>query len=463
MYLVGAGWSFYERARSSIEFNYGEAIVLDQVRRVASGQALYTDPTTLPLTVTAYPPIYYLVVASLQSLSGDASYAAGRSTSIAATVLSAALLVWAVRYVSGQWTAGLLAAGLFVTQNLTVLFWAPSHRVDSLAVCFTLAGLALATSKRSTLAAVPLAAAVLTKQSYLAAPLSLLIVLWPDRPRLLPFVGLFAGCLALGIGVTAWLTNGLIFWHTVFANANPLDFDYFATIFGAFLQFNALPVVAAAMLLALPARPAERLWRTYFGISGLVVVVTVGKLGASSNYWLEFTAATCALIGVLAARVADPVETRRVTTSTALASLVLASLLTCVPAYAGTVSQAVSLHFAGQDSQAAGEIVAVVAHEPGRVLTDDPAVAVLAGKRVEFEFIIFTILAAQHVWDESPILNAIAAHQFGLVVLTESLDVPPRSLLSARISDRVRAALQVAYASEGLQAGYWLYRPRSET
>jgi len=64
---------------------------------------------------------------------------------------------------SGRWDGGVLAAGLFLTQNLTVLLWAPVHRVDPLALCFTLGGLALATGGRATLAALPFALAVLTK------------------------------------------------------------------------------------------------------------------------------------------------------------------------------------------------------------------------------------------------------------------------------------------------------------
>jgi len=57
------------------------------------------------------------------------------------------------------------------------------------------------------------------------------------------------------------------------------------------------------------------------------------------------------------------------------------------------------------------------------------------------------------------ILNAIDARQFGLVVLEESLDAPPRPLISARLTERVRAALQSAYTPAGQQAGYWFYRP----
>jgi hypothetical protein len=460
VYLAAAGLGAFERVRNAAEFLYGEAIVLDETRRISLGQPLYTAATGLPLTVTAYTPLYYLLVGWLQRLSGDMGYSVGRSVSVAAVLASAGLVVWSVRRVAGRWSGGLLAAGLFLTQNLTVLLWAPVHRVDTLALCFTLGGLTLATSGRTTLAAVPLALAVLTKQTYLAAPLCVVVTLWPQRCAILGFGAVFLASLLVCLSVGAWLSDGWMLWHTLVANANPLDFQYFAAMLGAFLQFNALPLVAAAALFSLSARGPERLWRLYFVVSGVEALATIGKLGASSNYWLEVTAASAVLIGILAVRLAAAADARAPFTSTGLAGLILAALLMGVPAYQATVSQALDLHFGGATgaSVAQLEVAPMVASEPGAVLTDDPGLALLAGKRVEFEFVIFTILAAQGVWDETPILDAIAARQFGLVVLEEALDEPPRPLISARFTERVRMALQTAYTPAGQQAGYWFYR-----
>ena len=158
MYLCAAALSTLERLRNPSEYIYGEAIVLDEVRRIGLGQPLYPAPNALPLTVTAYPPVYYLVVAGLQNLAGDTGYGPGRALSVVATLVAAGLLAWCVRRIAGRWPGGLLAAGLFLTQNLTALLWASAHRVDPLALCLSLLGLALATCGRTTLAALPLAA-----------------------------------------------------------------------------------------------------------------------------------------------------------------------------------------------------------------------------------------------------------------------------------------------------------------
>jgi hypothetical protein len=291
---------------------------------------------------------------------------------------------------------------------------------------------------------------VLTKQTYLAAIASVCLQLWPRPRRLLVFVSLVLVLLVVALGIGQVLTGGWLLWHTVLANANPLDFDYFAAMFNSLVQLNAVPVIAAASLLGLPLASArERLWRVYFVLSGVVTLVTMGKLGASSNYWLELTAASCALIGIQADRLK----------SRLLPGLVLASLLLAVPGYAATLAQDAQLALA-DEPPAQLAVAAQVAGEPGDVLTDDPGLAVLAGKRVEFEFIIFTILAAQHVWDEQPILQAIAERQFSLVILSQPVEAPEPPLIGARWSPAVREAILANYGPEKQDGGYWWYTPR---
>ena len=420
VYLVVLVFSTSMRVSYPAELMYGESIVLDQARRVALQQPLYPPPVAVPLNVTAYPPLYYLLVGALQRVTDDSGYSVGRLVSVAATVGSALLLAWCVRSVSGRWSAGVLSATLFLTQNLTVLIWASAQRVDPLALCLTLGGLALASAGRTRIAALVLVLAVLTKQSYLAAPLAICISLWPRRRVLLTFLGLFAGGLALAVGLTVALVGGSFFWHTIVANANPWDLEYFAAQFGAFLQFNALPLCLAASAFALPERSGERLWRAYFVTTFVLSLLTIGKLGASSNYWLELSAATAALIGIVAVRLATDPHRTGPFGATAFASLVLAAVVMSIPAYQATAYQALAARIAGPSGAPPPQLPAaqLVANEPGEVLTDDPGLALMAGKSIQFEFVIFTLLTAQGVWDEHPILDAIRDQRFSLVIVS---------------------------------------------
>jgi hypothetical protein len=106
---------------------------------------------------------------------------------------------------------------------------------------------------------------------------------------------------------------------------------------------------------------------------------------------------------------------------------------------------------------AQAQLAPLLSAEPGEVLTDEPALAIAAGKPVVFELVIFRLLAEQRVWDERPILEAIAARRFGLVVLESPLDFPPER---ANFSAAVREALRAAYEPAGEREGYWFYRPR---
>jgi hypothetical protein len=455
-YLIIFGLSAAARLPLPAELMYGESIVLDLSRRVARGEALYPAPDHVPLVVTAYMPLYYLLVGSLERVFGS-GYEPGRIVSLAAAAGSALAIVASVHRVGGRWWAAWLAAGFFLTQNMTVLLWAPLHRVDLLALCLTLGGLALVTTGRPRLAAILLVLAVATKQSYLAAPVAVIAALWPDRRSILWFGGLFLGGLgAVVVGACA-LTDGWFLWHTVVANANPFDDDNLRAMLGGFLHFNGVPILAATAIFALPAQPGERLWRAYF-LATLVSVLGFGKVGASSNYWLEITAATAVLIGLLAARLAACPRPAGPITETGLALLVAGSLLIPIPGYQAVVRETLRSIPAGTAAGMQGQLALepMVAAEPGDVLTDEPALAVAVGKPVTYEFVIFDLLVTQGRWNERPILDAVEAQRFGLVILSTPLETPPDQ---ARWSPALVAALRSSYASAGQAGNYWLYRP----
>jgi hypothetical protein len=470
LYCVAFTWDALGRvARPLEELIYGESWVLDGARRVAHGEVLYPPADRLPLAQTAYTPVYYIVVGELQRLLGDAGYTTGRAVSLVASLVGAALLAWSLRRLSGHWPTGLLGAGLLLTQNVTVVLWAPLHRVDALALALTLAGLALATAGRPYAAVLPFLLAVFTKQTFVVAPVATCLALWPERGRMLRFGAAFLGGLGLLVGIAQWLTDGWFVWHTVLANSNVPDFETFAALMGSFLQFNGVVVLAAAAALSLPERPGERVWRLYF-LGSLITLPSLAKIGASSNYWLELSVATAALLALGARRLA----LARAPQLHVLAPVVIAgALLVAVPAYQAVAFEAATttrtmlqpqspryLSLVGdagtQPYRVDASFLPRIAREHGDVLTDNPGLAVAAGKRIAYEFQIFQLLEAQGMWSEGPIVEAIAARQFDLVVLMHPLDGP---VTGTRWTPAIRAALRQAYVPDGQQAGFWVYRP----
>jgi len=467
LFAVGAAGRL---ARPGDEFTYGESWLLDGARRVARGEPLYAPADQIPLMHTAYTPLYYVVVGGLQRVVGDSGYTLGRAVSLVATLTGAGALTWSIKCLTRHWSFGLLAAGFFLTQNLTALLWAPLQRADPLALGLTLVGLALATGGRVSLAAVAFVLAILTKQTFVVAPIALAIVCWPCRAKLVPLGLIVGGGGALAVVVAQWLTGGWFVWHTVTANTNEPDLITFAALGGSFLQYNGLPVLAALLALTLPSASGERLWRIYF-VGCLATLPSLAKLGASSNYWLELSAATAAVLALASHHLAAWPSARVIAPA-----VVAGALFIAIPGYqAGAVQDAANvidlvqpssvryLSLIGDGDYGSPPLrvetgfVDMIAREPGKLLTDNSGLAVAAGKRIEFEFQIFQLLQAEGHWSEQPILDAVAARRFSLVALMHPLDGP---VDSPRWTPAMRAALQTAYVPAGEMSGFWLYRPR---
>jgi hypothetical protein len=294
------------------------------------------------------------------------------------------------------------------------------------------------------------------------------LALWPLWQSMARFAGLFGGLLLLCVGLAQWRTGGWFLWHTVLANSNEAEFDTFAQLMGSFLQFNGLPVVAALASLVLPSGRDERVWRLYFLGSLIAALAMIGKIGASSNYWLELTAATSVLLAVATQRLSQFPETRLI------APVVVAgALLIAVPGYqANTRETSDSLREAFNPApeyltlvpdvgtgplRVESRFVRRVAAEPGELLTDNPGLAVAAGKRITYEFQIFQLLHVEGRWSQTPILHAIRERRFSLVALMHPLDGPTEV---TRWTPSIRDALQAAYVPAGQQSDFWLYRPR---
>src|SRR5260370_24436718 len=132
----------------------------------------------------------------------------GRVVSVVATFVGARGLVWSLKCLTSRWSFGLLAAGFFLTQNLTALLWAPLHRVDSLALGLTLVGLALATAGRVSLAGGALLLALLTKQTLVVAPVAVATALWPCTAELIRVGLIVVGGGGAAVGVGDWPACG---------------------------------------------------------------------------------------------------------------------------------------------------------------------------------------------------------------------------------------------------------------
>lgn len=128
--------------------DYGEGIVWQQALLIP-GPRMYGDITQFPFIVFHYPPVYHLVIRAI-AVFGIDPLAAGRGTTMAATI-AIAVLVGAIvaTAVQGMVSAnarilGATVGGLMVFAYHPVQVWAVTMRVDMLAIGFSMAGICIA-------------------------------------------------------------------------------------------------------------------------------------------------------------------------------------------------------------------------------------------------------------------------------------------------------------------------------
>ncbi len=163
------------------ELEWMEGGMLDHIQRLRSGEALYSAPS-LEFAAFPYTPAFHALAVPAVALFGE-GFLGPRLISVLATLGVMVLLARIAVRIEGRsgatehtWVAGLFAAGLFAAGYGFTGAWYDIARVDSLAACCALAGLALALGRGSRGALVGAAVcgvlACLTKQTYVALALA---------------------------------------------------------------------------------------------------------------------------------------------------------------------------------------------------------------------------------------------------------------------------------------------------
>lgn len=167
------------------ELEWLEGGVLEHVRRVREGQALYVPPS-LEFVPLLYPPLYYYLAAGLSEILG-AGFLPLRVLSFTASLGCFLLLYLLVRRETGDGFAAFLALALFAATYALAGAFLDLARIDSLFLCLTLAAAYAVrhgeSAKAALLAGLLVCLAYLTKQSALlvALPLLLYSLLWKPR------------------------------------------------------------------------------------------------------------------------------------------------------------------------------------------------------------------------------------------------------------------------------------------
>jgi hypothetical protein len=461
--------------------DYGEAPLVDQALRLAAGGSIYrASLDTPPYTITNYPPLYVLTMAPFVAIFGP-NFWAGRLISVLSALATAWFLGGIVAAQGRDRFAARLTALLFLAFPY-VTAWAKLARIDLLALALSTAALyVIARRPQSNRAlmgtAALLTAAVYTRQSYgLAAPLAAFVWVWARRGWRAAFA--LAGMVgAAGLALFLLLnlaSGGGFFFNVVTANVNPFNSDT-VTRYARELR-ELLPILLAlcvVLIFVIPARARGKLggakgWPMVipYLAGALLSALTIGKIGSNVNYLLELCAALSLVAGTVltwSGKVwrADAEPPGPAWTPPLVRSIVLILLAVQV----GLLMRFTLLNpvqdfkYRAYLQPSLRELHELVAHTTGPILADEyMGMLTLEGKPLYIQPFEVTQLANAGLWDQSPLLDALRAETFPLILIHHFRGYP---VYKERWTPEMLAAIDAHYIASGFKADTILFRPRS--
>jgi hypothetical protein len=439
------------------QLDYGEAPLVDQAMRLAAGKNIYrTDLSTPPYTISNYPPLYVVFLAPSVKFAGPATtFLIGRIISILsiwAAAVFAALLIHTQtrnRFAAGVGGAILLAFPYVVT-------WSPLLRIDSLALAFSLGGLAMLaaypnSTKHLILASFLLVAAIYTRQSYaLAAPLAGFVwLLSHDWRKALHLILLVGGCALILFLILTGATHGGFHFNIVTANVNEFRMDNLEYHWKRLQEIAMIPLLFGGLSFFL-IRRLNPLWTlaSPYLFGAAISAATIGKIGSNVNYLLEL----CAALG-LAAGVVIAASQKHLPILTARAVLLIALAL----------GVGRMLHFTLKDYTAdlldrratIGEISklsALVAETPGDILIDEyMGMLTLQRRPLVIQPFEVTQLAWADKWDQTPLLESIENKEFAAIIIYD------KPWADERWTEEMFDAINRSYMLTNIVAGNKVY------
>ena len=470
--------------RFPFQAEYGEGPLLNEALRLASGHTIYHNNASPPYIVSNYPPVYVGLLA-LFHLLGAQGFWAGRALSGASVLAAGVLAGLTVREVlgggepavgaGGRWLSAALALGLICAQYF-IWQWGPMERVDSLALAWSMAGLyAVARRPERAERAWPwFLLAALTRQSEIEGLVAALWFLWPrDRARAKGLAARFAGALLVVVAALEVATRGQFLVQILLDNVNRWTVGLAASDLAAWVFIaGGLPLVLFAVWgwrLARP-RPVGRLL-TGYAAAAWVIVLTVGKIGSSINYFFPSIAAAA----MLAALVPHAPGRRQAAAVLLCAFLIGVPPLSNVPGPVGDMARELTAFHDMQTPRFNGlgwrvpldgadpgdaALVKLLARTPGPILFSDMGDLLQSGHTVFYQAFVMTQVAANGHWNPAPLLADARAEAFPLVIFSFPLSQP--SLWDTqRWPPALLRVLATHYHLAGRIGRRWLYRPGS--
>ncbi len=304
------------------DYDQGEGFELMDTVLFSRGEWPYLNNDSYPFYSSNYPPVFHLVIVPLIWIFGP-KYWTGRLVAYLGTLITAAVIGYAVQRESKRWWLSTLAGLAFLASNY-VYHVGPLFRQHMFMVMFETVAVVLLTvtidaeevtgkkdNRRLLMVMILLLLAGYTKQlayATVAAVFSFLFLRQSKRSILwaIAFASV-TGAIFLLINLS---TNGQWLTNTVTANINPYIPSQGIGLLRQWLKLHTILILLASALtfyqLYFERLSAYAIWFVFAAANGL----TAGKWGAGESYFATAIAASCILAGIAIGRGLDWSERR---------------------------------------------------------------------------------------------------------------------------------------------------------
>ena len=414
------------------EAHNGESTMLHESQLLGQNligglRALYGPQPADGFIAGNYPPLCFLLWALKP---GPSAFPTGRGLSLLAGLVAALAggdAVW--RVLPGRQAlriaAGALGGALFIC-TIPVFQQLGIAKPDMVALAFAACGLALferATGWRGALLAGSVfGLALLTKQSIGLAFVAAALAALRRGPRiLLPFLAGASVTFGIVIGALWLLAGNTLFSHLLLYNTRPWRDDRFESLNSKFLVQH-WPILVPALAYA-----AWGIWKrgksalTYYPLTALVVLVTVGAEGGARNYYVEL----CLAIGLGAALALGSTLGAKQLRPVLLGASVVLILLLGFYANRTYTSFIIGQYVPTPPVQDGGELNALLAitdATPDPILTDSISFLAIRNRPVVIDDdFLAMIVRDKGRWQTDGIVAALQARRYPLVLTAKYL------------------------------------------
>jgi hypothetical protein len=399
------------------QLDYEEGNILNAGIRINAGLTPYPPQRSWPVILNPYGPIPYQITAALIRI-----YGVGFPVPRRAVLVAAILVALGIGLLVHSFTSDPLIAVAFGSAFLSipiVELCATLLRVDLLGLAFSVFGLWIFFHFRGRwkiIAVFCFVSALLCKITFLAAPLTVMLILARKSRWRELILGLCVGGAALGAitGGLQWTTHGAFLFHQFGTHRDPWSLSNYCTHIEVLLGQTFL-------LVALSICGVIRLRRLHESTIYLFIAclgtVTLFKLGSESNHLLELAAALCTSAAVGMWQLQQ--MTSRLAASAALAGIMAAML-------AGQGLSHRAMYTAKGVIDGCPEAYAYI-RQHNRVLSENVGALVLTGRPVFLSnaFVYSQLVRSGH-WPDGEVEKMLQQRDADLVVIGKPSNIEHR-------------------------------------